>query len=160
MKFNHIARQYRELAIKSATPVGLIIVLYDMAIESLAHAIREIDAGNIEGRTADLNHALAVVSELQRSLNMEAEGDVAKRMTDLYDVVRGKILEANIKVSKDIIERVAIVLSSVREAWQVVEEKTAGQPGMTLSHEAPRMVPTSSAPAQEEEARPQLQWNV
>jgi len=160
MKPNRIARQYRELAIKAATPVGLIIVLYDMAIESLAHALREIDAGNIEGRTEDLNHALAVIGELQRSLDMEAGGDVAERLMDMYDVVRGKILEANIKASKDTIERLAGVLSSVREAWQVVEGKTAGQPGTTLSQESPPMVPTSSAPEQQEESRPQLQWSV
>ncbi len=62
MKPNQIARHYRELAIKAATPVGLIVLLYDMAIESLSHAVREIDAGDIEARTADLNHALTVIA--------------------------------------------------------------------------------------------------
>ncbi len=160
MKPNRIARQYRELAIKGATPVGLIVILYDMAIESLAHATREIDAGNIEGRTADLNHALSVIGELQRSLNMEVGGEVAIRLSDLYDVARSKILEANIKVSKEIIERLSGVLSSMRDAWKIVEEKNASQPGMQDSQEAPRMVPTAPAPAQQDEPAPQLQWSV
>jgi flagellar protein FliS len=160
MKSNHIARHYRELAIKAATPIGLIIVLYDMAIESLAHATREIDAGNIEARTGDLNHALAVINELHRSLNMEAGGEVAKRLADLYDVARGKILEANIKVSKDTIERLAGVLSSVREAWQIVENKNTGQAEATLSQEAPKLMPTTTSSDQQEEPRRQLQWSV
>jgi len=160
MKPNQIARQYRELAIKGATPVGLIVILYDMAIESLSHAMREMDAGNIEARTVELNHALAAISELQRSLNMESGGDVAKRLSDLYDVARGKILEANIKVSKQTIAQLTGVLSSVREAWLVVEEKNAGQPGMNFAQEAPRMVPTSPAPAEQEESSRQLQWSV
>jgi flagellar protein FliS len=160
MKPNHIARQYRELAIKAATPVGLIIVLYDMAIESLAHATREFEAGNVEARTDNLNHALAVIAELERSLNLEAGGDVAKQLSNLYNVARCKILEANIKASKHIIEDLSGVLSSVREAWLVVDQKTAGQPGMNLSQEAPRMVPASSAPTKQDEAAPQLQWSV
>ena len=160
MKPNQIARQYRELAIKGASPVGLIVILYDMAIESLGQAIREMDSGNIEARTENLNHALSVIAELQRSLNMEVGGEVAKRLSDLYDVARGKILEANIKVSKEIIERLSGVLSSMRDAWKVVEEKNVSQPGMQNSQEAPRMVPTSSAPAQQDEAAPQLQWSV
>ena len=159
MKPNKIARQYRELAIKGATSVGLIVVLYDMAIESLGHAMREMDAGNIEARTAELNHALSVISELQRSLNMEAGGEVAKRLSDLYDVARGKILEANIKVSKKTLEQLMNVLSSVREAWLVVEEKTAGQPGMA-AQEAPQFVRTSSPPAEQEESSRRLQWSV
>ena len=160
MKPNQIARQYRELAIKGASPVGLIVILYDMAIESLGQAIREMDSGNIEARTENLNHALSVIAELQRSLNMEVGGEVAKRLSDLYDVARGKILEANIKVSKEIIERLSGVLSSMRDAWKVVEEKNVSQPGMQNSQEAPRMVPTSTAPAQQDEAVPQLQWSV
>ncbi len=160
MKPNKIARQYRELAIKGATPVGLIVILYDMAIESLGHGMREMDLGNIEARTEHLNHALSVISELQCSLNMDVGGEVAKRLSDLYDVSRGKILEANIKVSKEIIERLSGVLSSMRDAWKIVEEKNASQPGMQESQEAPRMVPTSSTPAQQDEPVPQLQWSV
>ena len=160
MKPNKIARHYRELAIKGATPVGLIVILYDMVIESLAHALREIEAGNIEARVVELNHALAAISELQRSLNMEAGGEVSKRLSDLYDVARGKILEANIKVSRQPLEQLKNVLTSVREAWLVVEEKTSGQPGMAVAPEAPALVRTISPSAEQEETSRQLQWSV
>jgi flagellar secretion chaperone FliS len=160
MKSNHIARQYRELAVKSATPVGLVILLYDFAIEALIRAATEVETGNIEGRTAELNYCLSVISELQRSLNHEAGGDVARRLTDLYDVTRAKILEANIKSSQEIIERLANVLTSIREAWQVVEEKTAGTPGMELAAEAPPMKPTATPPAPVEDEQTNLRWSA
>lgn len=160
MKSNHITRQYRELAVKSATPVGLVIFLYDFAIEALFRASREIDAGNIEGRTAELNYCLSVISELQRSLNFEAGGDVAKRLTDLYDVARAKILEANIKSSKEIIERLAGVLGSTREAWQVVEEKTAGKAGAESAAEAPRITPAAPSSAPPEDGESNLRWSA
>jgi|SRR5712691_4125449 len=160
MNSNHIARPYRELAVKGATPVGLIILLYDIAIESLAHATREIDAGNIEARTAELNHTLTVIAELERSLNFEAGGDVARRLADFYDVARCKILEANIKSSKEIIERLSGVMCSIREAWQVVEQDNAAKTGADSTQQPPRTSPTSPAPTQQDEERPQLQWSA
>ena len=160
MNPNHIARPYRELAVKGATPVGLIILLYDIAIESLAHATREIDAGNIEARTAELNHTLSVIAELERSLNFEAGGEVAKRLADFYDVARCKILEANIKSSKEIIERLSGVLCSIREAWQVVEQQNAAPAPAESVPEPSRSSPASTAQAQQDDERPQLQWSA
>lgn len=160
MKPNHITRQYRELAVKSATPVGLIIFLYDFAIEALLRASREIDAGNIEGRTAELNYCLSVITELQRSLNFEQGGEVAKHLTDLYDVSRAKILEANIKSSKEIIERLVQVLASIRDAWQVVEEKAAGKTGAEVAPEAPRMNPAAPSPAPPDVEESNLRWSA
>jgi flagellar protein FliS len=160
MNSKNIAREYRELAVKSATPVGLVILLYDIAIEALAAASRAIDAKDIEGRTHELNHVMAVIRELQMSLNFEAGGEVAKRLTDLYDVARGKVLEANIKSSKEIVERLSEVLASVREAWKVAERETAGQPGMELAPEAPRMTPTAAPAAQPENERSNSQWSA
>jgi flagellar protein FliS len=158
MSANQIARQYRELAVKGATPVGLIILLYDLAIESLSGAARKIEAGDIEGRTDELNHALAVISELQRSLNFEAGGDVAKRLTDLYDVARTKILEANIKSSKEIVDRLSGVLCSIREAWQMVERQSTAQPAPEHARIVQSPVPAS--PAQSDNPNSPLQWNA
>lgn len=160
MNSNHIARHYRELAIKSATPVGLVILLYDFAIEALIRASMEIEAGNIEGRTAELNYCLAVLNELQRSLNFEEGGEVAKRLTDLYDVARGKILEANIRSSKEIVERLSEVLTSIRGAWQVAEEKIAGQPGTEAAAEAPATKPAVPSSDPPETDHLNLQWSA
>jgi flagellin-specific chaperone FliS len=103
---------------------------------------------------------LSVISELQRSLNFEAGGEVARRLTDLYDVARGKILEANIKSRREIIERLAEVLSSIREAWQLVEQQTAGQPGTELAAEAPPMKPAAPSPAPPEGEQTNVRWSA
>jgi flagellar protein FliS len=157
---NPIARQYRELAIKAATPVGLIVVLYEMAIESLAYAMQEFDKGNIEGRTLELNYTLTLISELERSLNFEAGGEVAKRLATFYEVARLKILEANIKSSKDTIARLSGVLTSIRNAWQVVEQKTGGHPGMNPAGQSAPSERASTPSAPQEDAGPQFQWSA
>jgi flagellar protein FliS len=160
MNSNHIARRYRELAIKAATPVGLIILLYEMAIESLAHAMHEIDSGNIEARTADLNHALMIIGELQRSLNIEVGGSVATRLANFYDVARCKILEANIKSSKETLERLSSVLASIRDAWQVVEQETGGYPGGAAASEPPRSSPVLPSQPQQDTDDTPLRWSA
>lgn len=159
MKSDPVARQYRELAIKGATPVGLIVLLYDMAIESLSRAVREMDAGNIEARTADLNHALSVIGELQRSLNFEAGGEVAQRLNQSYDVARGKILEASIKADRKILEQLSTALCSMRESWVEVDREVSGQKSGGAVPEPPR--PAAQAPsAVQDEEQPQLQWSA
>jgi len=157
---NPIARQYRELAIKAATPTGLIVILYEMIIESLAYAMTEFDKGNIEGRTMELNHALNVISELERSLNFEAGGEVAKRLATFYEVARIKILESNIKSSKETIERLSGVVSSIRDAWQVVEQKTGGHPGGEFARQAPPTTRPSAPSSAQNEAGSQFQWSA
>ena len=146
MNQGQIALQYRELAVKSATQVGLVVLLYDMAIESLTRAAREIDAGNVEARTTEINHVLAIVAELQRSLNFERGGDVARRLEDFYDVARGKLLEANIKSDKEIVERLFRIFCSIREAWQVVDREAGSDPGAFEAAPSTPPVPRPASP--------------
>jgi flagellin-specific chaperone FliS len=81
-------------------------------------------------------------------------------LANFYNVTRCKILEANIKTSKETIEQISGVLSSIREAWVVVDQKTAGQPGLTTAQEAPRVTRPVAPPAQQDETAKQLQWSA
>ena len=56
---------YREAAVRGASPVRLIICLYEQAIEDLRRAVVAMDKGAIEIRTREINHALLVIAQLQ-----------------------------------------------------------------------------------------------
>jgi flagellin-specific chaperone FliS len=93
-------------------------------------------------------------------LNAKAGGEVARRLADLYDVARGKILEANIKSNKEIIERLSAVLCPVREAGHMVDQKS-GQPseaGATLESAQPSADSANSA--KPHPGLRQLQWSA
>ena len=95
---------YREASVRGASPVRLVISLYEQAIEDLRRAIIALDKGAIEVRTREINHALLVIAQLQGSLDMERGGEVAKNLARFYGVVRAGLTEAQLKQSSILLE--------------------------------------------------------
>jgi flagellar protein FliS len=116
---------YRETAARGASPIRLVICLYEQAIEDLRRAVLALENGDIEARTRHINHALLVISHLQGTLDMERGGDVARNLVRFYSVVRAGLLEAQHKQSARILEQQTSQLTTVREAWLEVERATA-----------------------------------
>lgn len=100
---------------------------YDIIISDLERAKEAIGSGNIEKRTAEIRHALMALEHLQGSLNFAEGGDCAKNLDSLYSLLRGKLLEAQIKVSAELLDQQISLLLSVRDAWQQVEQMTGAQ---------------------------------
>ncbi len=112
---------YRHVSVQSASPVGLVVILYDSALRSLYQAMQAIDAGKIEDRTACLNHALDIIGHLDGSLDLEIGGDTARTLSDFYSYTRARILEAGITNSRDKLAGLAVHLTDLRNAWQQVD---------------------------------------
>jgi flagellar secretion chaperone FliS len=116
---------YREAAVRGASPVRLVICLYEQAIEDLRLAVIALEKGDIEARTRGINHALMVIAQLQGSLDMERGGEVARNLARFYGVVRAGLVEAQMKQSTRILEQQICQLAVVYEAWLEVERVTA-----------------------------------
>src|SRR5271155_5270760 len=131
------ARAYRESAVRGASPVGLIVILYEEIIHSMRKAQRALQSGNIEERTHALNHALAVVGHLQGILNFEKGGQVARDLSTFYDSARTKILEANVKNDSAAIEWIVTQCSVIKQAWALADLELSGKQGRMDAAEAP-----------------------
>ncbi|HEY3770394.1 MAG TPA: flagellar export chaperone FliS [Candidatus Angelobacter sp.] len=133
------ALEYRKRAVEGASPVGLVVMLYGGAITALMRAISAIDANNIEKRVHELNKVLAILAELQGTLDFEKGGAVAQQLEKYYIVLRAQVLEASIKNSKSILEDLVKNVSGVKEAWQQVEREVAikGISGAAAAPQAP-----------------------
>jgi len=115
---------YRQTAVRGATPVQLVICLYEQAIEDLRRAVIAMQKGMIETRTREVNHALMILSQLQRSLDLERGGEVARNLARFYSLLRAGLIEAHVKQSATILEQQISQLATVREAWLEVERVT------------------------------------
>jgi len=116
---------YREAVVRGASPVRLVISLYEQAIEDLRCAVIALEKGDIEARTRGINHALMVIAQLQGSLDMERGADVARNLAHFYSIVRSGLVEAQAKQSTALLERQISQLATVHEAWLEVERATA-----------------------------------
>ncbi len=144
---------YREAAVRGASPVRLVICLYEQAIEDLRLAVIAVEKGDIEARTRGINHALMVIAQLQGSLDMERGGEVARNLARFYSLVRAGLCEAQMKQSGRILEQQIAQLVVLHEAWLEVERATAAQMPMPagLAHAGP------SPPSRE---RPFSDWKA
>ena len=99
---------YREAAVEGASPVGLVVLLYGQMVED---------------RTSSINHALLAVGHRQNQLNLQSGGQVARNLERFYNLLRSKLLEAQVWVSKEILhERISFLLD-LRDALTVVERE-------------------------------------
>jgi flagellar secretion chaperone FliS len=147
---------YREAAVRGASPVGLVICLYEQAIEDLRQAVIALEKNDIEARTRGINHALMVIAQLQGSLDMERGGEVARNLARFYSVVRAGLNEAQMKQSARILEQQISQLVTVHEAWLEVERATATPQPLPAEPTLPKPAILST----ETSEAPLVEWNA
>ena len=69
---------YREADVQGASPVEVVIMLYDLLARDMKRVIAAIRAGDIQERVNQSNHAFQVLQELECSLDMDRGGSTAK----------------------------------------------------------------------------------
>lgn len=119
-------RQYQEVHVSTASPMELVMMLYDEAIRSLdkAEAAFEIrDPSRIELIGNHLLHAQDVITELAISLDMEKGGEIAHHLQRLYDFMIHHLSQADIKKEVKGVRDVRKMLSDLRTAWSEVAKK-------------------------------------
>jgi flagellar secretion chaperone FliS len=114
-KRNQLA--YQEAAVRNASALELVIMLYDILAHDLHAAIEAMHSGNIELRSAKLKHGFLVLQQLEGSLNMEEGGELATNMSRFYSMLRGEIMKAQVRQDAAVLEELVQLLFSVREAW-------------------------------------------
>lgn len=115
---------YRQTEVQSRTALELVVMLYDGGLKFLHQTREAIARGDIAARRDASARALAIVSELQNTLNMEQGGDVARQLDELYTYVNGRILQAAMDNSVGPVDDAARVLSMLRESWAAIAVPT------------------------------------
>jgi flagellar secretion chaperone FliS len=115
--WNRELAAYREADVQSASPVEVVIMLYDALVRDMKRVIAAIGRGDIEDRVSQSNHAFLVLQELECLLDMENGGSTAKDLSRFYSHVRAKVLEVQLKLDPAIVERQIGMLLELREGW-------------------------------------------
>lgn len=119
------ADSYFQTQVKSSSPLELVVLLYDTAIRATAAANDALARRDIPARRASMSKAMAVVGELQGSLNMDQGGAVATELDRLYTWMTDRLIEATIKQDAVPVQEVRRVLETLRSAWYDIAKNTA-----------------------------------
>ncbi len=116
---------YRQTEIQSRNPLELVVMLYDGALRFTADAREAMVRRDIRGRQQHLSRAMAIVSELQSTLDMETGGEVAERLDKLYGFVRDRLVDASAKQELQPLDEARRVLTTLREGWLAISRASA-----------------------------------
>jgi flagellar secretion chaperone FliS len=124
--YQSLAHRYREVAVKTANPLQLVVMLYDAAICSLKEAREFIDRRDIAGRSRSINKCISIISELQACLNLKEGGEIATSLDRLYNYMKRRIFSANVEQSVQPLTEVELLLENLRSAWSELVSQTQG----------------------------------
>ena len=119
-----LAYRYKEVAVKTANPLQLVVMLYDAAILSLQKARNHMERKDIEGRSKALNHCISIISELQACLNLKEGGEIASSLDRLYDYMKRRIIKANVDQSTQPLKEIEVLLENLCSAWRELVKKS------------------------------------
>jgi len=110
--------QYNTSRILTASPAELTLLLYDGAIKFGNIAIMKLEQGDIEGAHNNIVKVEKIIDYFRETLDMKYE--VAKDFERVYVYLSQRLLEANTKKDKDIVEEVLTHIRSMRDTWKEV----------------------------------------
>jgi flagellar secretion chaperone FliS len=120
MKQQQGLNAYRQTEVQSRTPLELVVMLHDGALRHLLAAKTAIGRNDIRARKEAVGRLLAIVSELQNTLDVERGGDIATSLDELYGYMMSRIMDAVAKNNAAPLTEVERIIVTLREGWQAI----------------------------------------
>ncbi len=115
---NNPYAEYERNKIMTATPAELTLMLYEGAIKFGNMAIKSIEEGDMQKAHANIVKVEQIIDEFRRTLDFKYP--VAQDFENIYSYLSRRLIEANMKKDKEIMEEVVKHLRSVRDTWKEV----------------------------------------
>jgi flagellar protein FliS len=106
--------------VAAADPHKLIVLLLDGALERIAMARGCIQRDAAIDKAQYVNRAVNIISELRGSLDMNAGGDIARNLSDLYEYMCVRLLKGSLDNQPSYLDEVSALLRQIREAWVAI----------------------------------------
>ena len=112
-----------ETTVMSASPHKLVLMLYDGAITAINRAKANLEIKDIAQKGSAISKAIDIIENgLKSSLDMKVGGDLATRLSMLYDYMCDTLLVANIKNDMNKLDEVLKLLNQLRAAWEAIAD--------------------------------------
>ncbi len=126
--------QYKQVdnytGVNDANPHQLVAMLLDGALGKLAAVKGYMTHGEVVKKGETIGQAISIVGGLRASLDMEAGGEVAINLNNLYDYIERRLLEANLKNDVAMVDEASKLLREIKTAWDAIphEARNASKP--------------------------------
>ena len=111
---------YQENVVSTQSKGRLIVMLYEGAIKFMKLAIMEMENKNYEAKGRYINRALDIINELNVVLDMDAGGEVAYNLRQLYLFMNKHLSKANIQCDPQLVRDVIKLMEVLNQGWKAI----------------------------------------
>ncbi|MCX4327142.1 MAG: flagellar export chaperone FliS [Lachnospiraceae bacterium] len=112
------ANFYKQNSINTASPARLTLMLYDGAVKFCNIALEGIEENDISKANTNIIKAEKIIVELRSTLDMKYP--VANEFDRVYDYIYRRLVEANMRKDKDILNEALKHIKTMRDTWKEV----------------------------------------
>lgn len=122
---------YNNSKIMTASPAELTLMLYEGAVKFCNIAIVAVEKNDIEKAHNNIVKVENIISEFQATLDHKYP--VAEHFDNVYRYLQERLLQANLKKDKEILEEVLGHLRTMRDTWKEVMKQAGDHEKMHVS---------------------------
>lgn len=131
MGYNKGAQAYRQNAINGASPIQLVIMLYDGALRFMDEGKSAMAIKDHETKNFKLQRAQKIVMELISTLDIRNGGEIATNLLSLYTFTINELVDGNIHDNPERIDNAVKTMTELRDSWVELERTSKTSSGVT-----------------------------
>lgn len=114
---------YLESKLLSASPLELVALAYEGAIEAVREARVCVVEKRIHDRARAITKVQLIIIQLQQSLDFKLGGDLSLQLDRLYKYMQRRLMEANFKQQEAPLADVETLLETLLDGWKQIAQQ-------------------------------------
>ncbi|KZE31741.1 flagellar protein FliS [Crenobacter luteus] len=107
----------------TASPVQLVLVLFDGLIDELARARGHMEGRRYEQKGESITRCINILNGLSSALDFESGGEVVSNLARLYDYCAYRLYDGSARLDVAALDEVAGLLHTLKGGWMGVLEQ-------------------------------------
>lgn len=116
-----------DTSVETADPHKLVLMLFEGAMLAIGAAslhMKRSGPQDIARKGEAISRAINIIANgLKASVDMESGGDLAVKLTALYDYMCTRLLHANLHNQAAVLDEVSHLLAELKDAWEQIGKK-------------------------------------
>jgi len=130
---NHYNTVDSYTGVTEASPHQLVQMLLDGALRKISTVKGLMIRKEVAKKGEVIGQALSIVAGLRSSLDMNAGGEIAANLDNLYEYIERRLLEANLKNDISLLDESSKLLHEIKTGWEAIPEEERTRPSASLS---------------------------
>jgi flagellar protein FliS len=123
MGYQEVNNSYLKNQVMGASPIKLVVMLYEGSIRSMKMAKAAIEKQDIVQAHTQLVKAQNIIAELKSSVNTDVDVTISQNLINLYDFCNEQLLQANLNKDSSLVDNAINTMSELLASWKQLEQK-------------------------------------